>query len=41
MRQEILDYVNRILKEERAIAFAAKPLETSQFQVGNIKFVYV
>jgi len=39
--QETLDYVNRILKEERDIRFAAKPLETSRFQVENIKFSYV
>ena len=39
--QETLDYVNRILKEERNIVFAAKPLETSRFQVENIKFAYV
>ncbi|RIX51531.1 phage tail protein [Paenibacillus nanensis] len=39
--QETLDYVNRILKEERGIAFAAKPLETSQFQVENIKWTFV
>lgn len=39
--QESLDYVNRILKEERGIEFAAKPLETSQFQVENIKMTYV
>lgn len=36
-----LAYVNRILKEERDIEFAAKPLETSRFQVANINFVYV
>lgn len=39
--QETLDYVNRILKEERGIAFSAKPLETSRFQVENIKMAYV
>jgi hypothetical protein len=39
--QETLDYVNRILKEERDIEFAAKPLETSSFQVENIKMAYV
>lgn len=39
--QETLDYVNHILKEERDIEFAAKPLETSRFQVENIKFAYV
>ncbi|WP_047980113.1 hypothetical protein [Ornithinibacillus contaminans] len=39
--QETIDYVNRVLKEERDIEFAAKPLETSRFQVENIKFSYV
>jgi hypothetical protein len=39
--QETVDYVNRILKEERDIEFAAKPLETSRFQVENIKFAYI
>lgn len=39
--QETLDYVNRILKEERDIEFATKPLETSHFQLENIKFTYV
>ncbi|MDD9270805.1 phage tail protein [Paenibacillus sp. GCM10023248] len=38
--QETLNYVNQILKE-RQIEFAAKPLETSRFQVENIKFAYV
>ncbi|MEZ2718011.1 phage tail protein [Niallia circulans] len=38
---ETLDYINRILKEERGIEFAAKPLETSTFQVENIKWTYV
>ena len=39
--QETLNYVNRILKEERDIEFASRPLETSRFQVENIKFTYV
>jgi hypothetical protein len=39
--QETLDWVNRILKIERDIEFAAKPLETARFQVENIKFAYV
>ncbi|SFC90855.1 hypothetical protein SAMN05443252_10849 [Bacillus sp. OV322] len=39
--QETLDYVNMILKEERALEFAAKPLQTSRFQVENIRFAYV
>jgi hypothetical protein len=36
-----LEYVNNILKEERGIEFSAKPLETSSFQVENIKWTYV
>jgi hypothetical protein len=39
--QETLDYVNRILKKERGIDFAARPLETSRFQVENIDWTYV
>jgi len=39
--QETLDYVNRVLKEERNIEFAAKPLETSLFQVENIRWAFV
>jgi hypothetical protein len=36
-----LDYVNKILKKERDIVLASKPLETSRFQVENIRFAYV
>jgi hypothetical protein len=39
--QDTLDYVNRILKNEREIEFAAKPLETSRFRVENISSAYV
>ncbi len=39
--QDTLDYVSRILREERGIEFGAKPLETSRFQVDNIRFAYV
>lgn len=39
--KETLDYVNRVLQEERGIEFSAKPLQTSRFQVENIKFAYV
>ncbi|PYI53063.1 phage tail protein [Paenibacillus flagellatus] len=39
--QETLDYVNRILKEERNIEFSSKPLETSRFQVENINWAFV
>lgn len=39
--QDTIDYVNQILKKERGIEFAAKPLETSFFQVENIRCAYV
>ena len=39
--QDTLDYVHRILKEERGIEVGAKALETSWFQVDNLKFAYV
>lgn len=39
--KDTLDWVNRILKEERGLEFAAKPLETSAFQVEDIKMAYV
>lgn len=39
--QETIVYVNRILKQERNIEFAAKPLETSSLQVENIKWTHV
>lgn len=39
--QETLAYVRRVLKQERNLELAARPLETSRFQVENIKFAYV
>ena len=39
--QDTLDYVRRILKEERSIEFAARPLETSRFEVEGIRMAYV
>jgi len=39
--QDTLAYVQRVLKDERKLEFASKPLETSQFQVENLKFAYV
>jgi hypothetical protein len=36
-----VDFVSRILKEERGIEIMSKPLETSFFQVENIRFTYV
>jgi len=39
--RETLEYVSRILKEERGIELSSKPLETSRFQVENIRMAYV
>lgn len=39
--QANLDYVNRILKEERGIEFASKPLETARLKVENIDWTFV
>jgi len=39
--QDTLDYVNKILKAERDIEFAAKPLETSRFEVEGIRMAHV
>ncbi len=36
-----VDFVKKILKEERNIEFSAKPLETARFQVSNIKWAFV
>jgi hypothetical protein len=38
---DALAYVDRILETEKKLSFAAKPLETSRFQVENIQFTYV
>jgi hypothetical protein len=39
--QETIDYVHRILKEERGLAIASRPLEATSFQVENIRWTYV
>lgn len=39
--QDTVDYVSHILDAERGIVIAARPLETSRFQVDNIKFAYI
>ena len=36
-----IDYVHRILKEERDIVIASPPLEATAFQVEDIKMAYV
>ena len=39
--KKALNYVKRILKKERNIEFASKPLETSAFQVGALHMCHV
>src|SRR5581483_3020228 len=39
--KETVDWVHRILKEEREIVISAKPLEATAFQVENIRIAYV
>ena len=38
---DVIEYVHRILKNERNLVISAKPLEATSFQVENIKFSYV
>ena len=39
--KETVDWVHRILKEERDLVIAARPLEATGFQVENIRMAYV
>ena len=39
--QTTIDWVHRILKEERDIVISARPLEATAFQVENIRMAYV
>jgi hypothetical protein len=39
--KKIVDYVHRILKQERDIVIASRPLEATQFEVENIRWSYV
>ncbi len=39
--QEILNWIHKILKEERNIEISAKPLEVANVQVENIKWDFV
>jgi hypothetical protein len=36
-----IDWVHRILKEERGIVIASRPLEATELHVENIRWVYV
>jgi hypothetical protein len=39
--KKVVDHVRRILKEERDIVIASRPLEATEFQVENIRWSYV
>jgi hypothetical protein len=39
--QAAIDWVHRILKEERDIVISSRPLEATAFQVENIRIAYV
>ena len=39
--KKTIDWVHRILKEERDIVVSSRPLEAAAFQVGNIRWSYV
>jgi hypothetical protein len=39
--RETVDYVARVLKEERDIVIESRPLEATTFQVENIRWAYV
>ncbi len=39
--RETIDWVDRILREERGLVIEARPLEASSFQVENIRWTYV
>ena len=39
--QATIDWVHRILKEEREIVISSRPLEATAFQVDNIRMAYV
>jgi hypothetical protein len=39
--QSTIDWVHRILKEERDIVIASRPLEATAFQVEDIRMAYV
>ncbi|MBI4579674.1 MAG: phage tail protein [Planctomycetes bacterium] len=39
--QETIDWVHRILKEERDIVISSRPLEATEIHLENIRWVYV
>ena len=39
--QETIDWVHRVLREERGLTIASRPLEATEFQVEGIRWAYV
>jgi len=39
--KKIVEYVHRVLHDERGIVIASKPLEATEFQVDHVRFSYV
>ena len=39
--QDAVEYVHKVIQQERKFTIASKPLETSRFQVENILWTYV
>jgi hypothetical protein len=39
--EETIEWVHRILKEERDIVISSRPLEATAFEAANIRFAYV
>jgi hypothetical protein len=39
--KKTVDWVHRILKEERDLVIASRPLEATTFEAGGIRFAYV
>jgi hypothetical protein len=39
--QDKVDYVHRILRDERGLAIASRPLEATEFEVENVRWTYV
>jgi hypothetical protein len=39
--KKTIDWVHRILKDERDLVIASRPLEATEFQVENIRWAYV
>ena len=39
--KDVVDYVHRVLEEERGIVIASPPLEATRFEVDGIRWAYV